>query len=565
MRKTLLIITALLFITSTVIPQSKVNINNLVQYGDKMYKTDDDRPYTGRVFDLYKSNGNKKVKGYYKDGFRHGDWSYYTEIGDGKYEVEYTAGLYNVAVFTDNLGTDYTGSPITGETKQDITYLFQREDKYDFSKYPMIFGTIKDGEPDGLTTNWYENGQKSSEVTYKDDNKDGKWTEWYSNGQKKDEGTFKGSIKDGKWIGWNENGTMRYEGNFKDGKKHGQYKDYYEDGEYIRSGVSKNKIGDIHTITDYIDNKIHGSFLKFHEGQLVIEEKYKQGLSEKGIWYHSNGQKLGVYNYKDEEYDGLQTEWYENGQKQKEFIYKDGKKDGKWTKWYENGQKQSEKYYKKNLLHGSLKTYNKKDEVTYHVVFIDDIPEILVFGDFYRPETYPKWETSIDKSLIYLRDFLNDGLINEEEYISFRTDLLKDEKYWNEEKASVSDNKTISVSELFGEQADTVYVDKTEISIEDEPRVKFIPYDVPPKPLTPIRPKYPEIAQEAGIEGTVIVQVFVDKKGRVKETSILKGIPNTGLDEAAIAAIRETRFEPGKQRERPVGVWISIPVNFRLK
>ena len=97
------------------------------------------------------------------------------------------------------------------------------------------------------------------------------------------------------------------------------------------------------------------------------------------------------------------------------------------------------------------------------------------------------------------------------------------------------------------------------------PKTKFIPYDDPPKALTPIRPKYSEIAQEAGIEGTVIVQVFVDKKGRVKETVILKGIPNTGLDEAAIAAIRETRFEPGKQRKRPVGVWISIPVNFRLK
>ena len=97
------------------------------------------------------------------------------------------------------------------------------------------------------------------------------------------------------------------------------------------------------------------------------------------------------------------------------------------------------------------------------------------------------------------------------------------------------------------------------------PRVKFIPYDDPPKPLSPIRPKYPEIAQEAGIEGTVIVQVFVDKKGRVKDTLILKGIPNTGLDEAAIEAIRNTRFKPAKQRERTVGVWISIPVNFRLK
>ncbi len=97
------------------------------------------------------------------------------------------------------------------------------------------------------------------------------------------------------------------------------------------------------------------------------------------------------------------------------------------------------------------------------------------------------------------------------------------------------------------------------------PRVKFIPYDDPPQPLSPIKPKYPEIAQEAGIEGTVIVQVFVDKRGRVKDTVILKGIPNTGLDEAATEAIRKVRFRPAKQRERAVGVWISIPVNFRLK
>ncbi|MEE8437081.1 MAG: energy transducer TonB [Candidatus Neomarinimicrobiota bacterium] len=97
------------------------------------------------------------------------------------------------------------------------------------------------------------------------------------------------------------------------------------------------------------------------------------------------------------------------------------------------------------------------------------------------------------------------------------------------------------------------------------PRVKFIPYDDPPKPIGKISPKYPEIAQEAGIEGTVIVQVFVDKKGRVQDTIILKGIPNTGLNEAAVEAIRAVRFKPAKQRERAVGVWISIPVNFRLK
>ena len=97
------------------------------------------------------------------------------------------------------------------------------------------------------------------------------------------------------------------------------------------------------------------------------------------------------------------------------------------------------------------------------------------------------------------------------------------------------------------------------------PKVVFIPYDDPPQPMTSIRPTYPEIAQEAGIEGVVVVQAFIDKKGREKETLILKGVPNTGLDEAAMEAIRRTRFKPAKQRERAVGVWISITVNFKLK
>ena len=97
------------------------------------------------------------------------------------------------------------------------------------------------------------------------------------------------------------------------------------------------------------------------------------------------------------------------------------------------------------------------------------------------------------------------------------------------------------------------------------PKVVFIPYDDPPVPMTTIKPVYPEIAQEAGIEGVVVVQAFIDAKGRVKETLILKGVPNTGLDEAAMTAIRKTRFRPARQRERAVGVWISIPVNFKLK
>jgi hypothetical protein len=72
----LLFITSLVLMTSVSFSQSKVNTNNLVQYGDKMYKINDDKPYTGKVFDLHKSNGNKKMEGYYKDGLRYRRWYY---------------------------------------------------------------------------------------------------------------------------------------------------------------------------------------------------------------------------------------------------------------------------------------------------------------------------------------------------------------------------------------------------------------------------------------------------------------------------------------------------------
>ena len=100
------------------------------------------------------------------------------------------------------------------------------------------------------------------------------------------------------------------------------------------------------------------------------------------------------------------------------------------------------------------------------------------------------------------------------------------------------------------------------------PMVQFNAYDKPPQPRTPIRPIYPEIAREAGIEGTVQVQFYVYKSGYVAQSAdsiwTLRGIPNTGLDEAAIEAIKKTRWKPAKQRDKKVGVWIAVPINFKL-
>ncbi len=79
---------------------------------------------------------------------------------------------------------------------------------------------------------------------------------------------------------------------------------------------------------------------------------------------------------------------------------------------------------------------------------------------------------------------------------------------------------------------------------------------------------YPEEAREAGIEGTVIVRTFIDPTGEVTQTVVVKGFPNTGLDEAAVKGIRKTSWQPASQVGRhgkPIGVWVDIPVTFRLE
>ncbi|MGA8263323.1 MAG: energy transducer TonB [Ignavibacteriaceae bacterium] len=74
---------------------------------------------------------------------------------------------------------------------------------------------------------------------------------------------------------------------------------------------------------------------------------------------------------------------------------------------------------------------------------------------------------------------------------------------------------------------------------------------------------YPEIAKRAGIEGKVYIQAFIDEKGDVVKTIMLKGI-GSGCDEAAMKAVKETKFTPAKQRDKLVKLQVVVPVLFKL-
>jgi len=75
--------------------------------------------------------------------------------------------------------------------------------------------------------------------------------------------------------------------------------------------------------------------------------------------------------------------------------------------------------------------------------------------------------------------------------------------------------------------------------------------------------KYPEKARQNGIEGKVFVKVFVDEKGNVAGTKIMKS-DGVDFDKAAVEAIRKLRFTPAQVNGKPVKVVLVIPIQFKL-
>ena len=93
---------------------------------------------------------------------------------------------------------------------------------------------------------------------------------------------------------------------------------------------------------------------------------------------------------------------------------------------------------------------------------------------------------------------------------------------------------------------------------------KFFAFDEPPVLIKKVAPRYPELARQAGIEGAVTLRVLVNEKGKVVSVVVLHSDVTPAMDNAAIAAVRQFRFKPARQRMKPVKAFMAIPLVFRL-
>jgi len=93
--------------------------------------------------------------------------------------------------------------------------------------------------------------------------------------------------------------------------------------------------------------------------------------------------------------------------------------------------------------------------------------------------------------------------------------------------------------------------------------VDFVPYDKEPRIVKKVEPTYPERAQRTRLEGKVIVKMWIDTVGKVKQVVVLKSDAEI-FNEPAIEAAKQFVFTPAYLNNEPVAVWVSYPFLFRL-
>jgi TonB family protein len=86
-----------------------------------------------------------------------------------------------------------------------------------------------------------------------------------------------------------------------------------------------------------------------------------------------------------------------------------------------------------------------------------------------------------------------------------------------------------------------------------------------PRLIQEVKPKYTSEALRNRVQGTVVLEVIVRSDGCASQIRIVRSLDRGGLDEEAVAAVAQWRFEPGRLAGAPVDVLVTIMLDFSVR
>jgi protein TonB len=102
-------------------------------------------------------------------------------------------------------------------------------------------------------------------------------------------------------------------------------------------------------------------------------------------------------------------------------------------------------------------------------------------------------------------------------------------------------------------------------------RPTFTPFEVAPDLRNrdevgrALQREYPSLLRDAGVGGSVEVWIFLDEQGSVQNVQVNATSGQKTLDDAALRVAQIMEFSPAMNRDKPVPVWVKIPITFQVR
>ena len=340
-------------------------------------------------WEYYFDNGEIKARGNFNDaGKKDGEWIYYHDNGVIKEKARFANGELNGITegWSDNGNKWYIDTYQAGKLNGPLTGYYYNENK----KNTVVY---KDDLKNGEERLYDYKGTLTAVINYVDDKLEGWYKRYYPNGKISSEVLYKNDKEEGTYKSYYNSGKLYLEGTYKDGLRQGEWKTYFEDGKLSEKTV-------------YIDNDITGEFTEyFSNGKLKRKGNYYkkkidgkiENYDDDGIKYsdivYEKG-KLKEISFYDKNGNTVSTTTTRKGaaniifysseavKSSEGYFTKNGDKDGKFVNYYTSGKISDESNWKEGVKDGPQTSYYADGKIYKMTNFTNDMEDGYV-KDFY--------------------------------------------------------------------------------------------------------------------------------------------------------------------------------------
>ncbi len=326
-----------------------------------------------------KQNINRTV-----DNKPDGIWRTYYPSGKIRTEEVYSEGTL------DGYSKEYdeTGNLVNLQLYQEGKLIDkQKTDSVDFdevvTKYPngkirtrafykdsLMIGIYREYDTDGNVSlaRVYDNqGRLQGQGILKDDgSREGVWNYFYPDGSVKSTGEFKSNRQQGEWKFFFKNGANEQIGGFSNGLLNGKWTWFYNNNRILK-------------IEHFTKSKSDGDYYEFSiHGDTLVSGHYTDGLKS-GLWKEKVGDMTDIGTYVDDLREGVWKSYYSNGILYYQGNYSKGFPDGKHYFYYDDGTIREEQFYVNGFKEKVWKKYTPEGQLLLTITYSGDT-EVRING-----------------------------------------------------------------------------------------------------------------------------------------------------------------------------------------